>query len=461
MKLSKKKVRYSTLIKAVAVNALLVCGKNGYNFLRQLLPLPCLNTVRASMDKIQRQPGIHPANLQLVKNKYNLAKKKDKMCFLLIDEMSLKKGFSYCQLTGSFAGFEDDGTTRTKRPATSALVVMAVGYIKKWKTPLGYILAENSASYSKIIQIIKDAITAIECEGFSVHGITSDQGPNIERAFREMGATVDDPQVKFNNNSYFVYKDPPHLLKNARNFLLKGHVIMPDGQPPAKWTHLMQLYNKECNRSLKFAPRLTRKHLYDLKFQNKMKVKLAVQVLSHSTSTYIKYLVHKNKMPKDSLATSKYCKLFNDLFDIFNSGTFKCKVPLRRALKTDETQTVLNNYIKFLEDLQHLNKKRGVKFIKGWLQNINVLLKLGPFLNSQGITHLKTRNLCQDPLENFFGRIRYKQKVPTARQFSLFYANIAGSSLLRPSSATNCEEEVDSSAETVNALDHLLKGVGI
>jgi hypothetical protein len=425
-----------------------------------MLPLPCLTTVRSAMEKIQRQPGIHKSNLKIIKTKLNLTKPTDKLCFILIDEMSIRQNIAFDSKNGSFIGFEDDGNIRTTKQATLSLCIMAVGIVRKWKVPFGYILVNKSAPYNKIIKMIEDAISALEEEDFEVLGITSDQGSNLERAFRILGSTPENPEIIINEKNYFVYKDPPHLLKNTRNYLYQKAVQMPLYSSPAEWSHLVSLFNDECGRPYKFVPKLSRKHLYDLRFQNKMKVKLASQVLSNSCASSLEYLVSCNKMHPSVLATSVFCKKFNDLFDIMNSSNLKCAVPLRRALQSSsEAHNLLKKFPSFIEELKNLNMSRSkVKFMDGWIQSIKVVLKLLPYMNSLGLPYLCTRNLCQDPLENFFGRIRFKQKVPDTKQFITFYANIASSSLLRAPKTTNCEDD-DVDEKVLNVSTTLLNQV--
>ena len=66
-----------------------------------------------------------------------------------------------------------------------------------------------------ICNVIKTSIKAMENEGFHVLGVTSDQGPNFERTFKLLGATEQTPKIHVNERSYFVYRDPPHLIKSA------------------------------------------------------------------------------------------------------------------------------------------------------------------------------------------------------------------------------------------------------
>lgn len=180
-----------------------------------------------------------------------------------------------------------------------------------------------------------------------------------------------------------------------------------------------------------------------------MKVKLATQVLSNSCAAALNYLVSNNTMPQKVLATSEYCKKFNDLFDISNSTNFKTPVPLRRSMNlSSEGYRLLADYPRFLQEMKALNADRPqVKFIDGWIQNINVLLKLVPQIEKKyGLPHLCTRNLCQDPLENFFGRIRLKQKFPDTKQFMTYYANVSSTTLLRAPRSTNCEPDDEEKA---------------
>ena len=128
-------------------------------------------------------------------------------------------------------------------------------------------------------------------------GITSDQGSNLECAFKQMGSTPSHPIIKFNDREYIVYKDPPHLLKSARNFILNHNVALPGNsfQAPAHWQTLINFYEENQKNTIRLAHKITKKHLFDLKFQNKMKVKLVSQVLSNSCAAAIKFYSTINK----------------------------------------------------------------------------------------------------------------------------------------------------------------------
>ena len=108
----------------------------------------------------------------------------------------------------------------------------------------------------------------------------------------------------------------------------------------------------------------------------------------------------------------------------------------------------------WLQELDKLNKGHKVKFIKGFIQSLNVVIQLLDKLHKHNIKYLSTRNLCQDPLENFFGRIRSLNKSPDSKQFEENFRRVAFTDLLSPvklniSKSTNCEE-VETEGKIVN-----------
>ena len=88
--------------------------------------------------------------------------------------------------------------------------------------------------------------------------------------------TVDKPFFEVDDTKLYVYRDPPHIIKNARNFLEKSPVHVPNCYGKASWSHLQQLYQLDLENSIRHAHKLTETHLSNLKFGNRMKVKLAV-----------------------------------------------------------------------------------------------------------------------------------------------------------------------------------------
>jgi hypothetical protein len=135
-----------------------------------------------------------------------------------------------------------------------------------------------------------------------------------------------------------------------------------------------------------------------------------------------------------------YCKKFNDLFDIFNSGSPSDAVPLRKPLSLNSPSIkILEDYIPWLTELQALNPKRKCSFIDGWIQSINVLLLMRKEISQDVLPYMCVRNLCQDELEKFFGKVRLQHKFPTPQNFIDAYCRLSTASLIRAPLTSNVE----------------------
>ena len=197
-------------------------------------------------------------------------------------------------------------------------------------------------------------------------------------------------------------RDAPHANKCARNLLAsKKGIHIPQCAGLATWDHIEQLYEHDAKSSFKIVSKLTDRHVYNLKFDNKMKFKLTCNVLSHSTSAGLNTMVSANQISPSALATCIYCQ------KLINSPSFKASVHLRRPImmKSEKTLNFVNESIPWFKRLEKIND-RQCKFIGGMIQNLNVVMKLVVNLSSMGIPFLCTRNLNQDPLEHFFSTIQ-------------------------------------------------------
>lgn len=455
------KQRYSPFNKWIAVNILVACGVPGYNFIRQLLPIPSLSTIQNLLKLYKMAPGVNEQNVKMLKLKVNPKNDKERIAYLLMDEVSLRKGLVYDQRHDLISGFEDDGVTRKNKLVKSALCVMAVGVVKKWKYPIGYFLSSKPFQSARLMNIVKHSIKMVEKHGFNVVGITTDQGSNFESTFKMLGCSPTNPKIQLGDKSYFIHKDVPHLLKNSRNFLLNGAVNVP-GYPTkaAEWEHIEKLFETDVKNSFKLVPRITRKHVYKLKFATKMKVKIASQILSNSSAAALNFLIATNKIPSAAAATSSYCKTFNDIFDVLNSSSPKDRVRLRRPLhKQSPSIGFLQKAKLWLSNLCDLNTHRPkCPFIMGWVQTINATMQLLNILQPHGVKYLSTRNINQDPLELFFGKIRLRQQFPNAHMFIDSYAKSSIASLVRAPLTGNCEND-DSSTSHLNETVEYLNAV--
>ena len=116
----------------------------------------------------------------------------------------------------------------------------------------------------------------------------------------------------------YVILDVVHCIKLVRNCFASSREIFTSKDEKVSWTYIEKLETKQREEGLHLANKLRRRHI-DWK-DNKMKVSLAVQTLSRSVASSLELL--KTKLDPeftDVQPTVEFVRIFNDLFDIFNS----------------------------------------------------------------------------------------------------------------------------------------------
>ena len=196
-------MKYTSLQKYLAASLLIGTSVAGYKFLRSILPLPSIDTILRMLRKLKVKPGISEINVRNLKMKVDAKDPKKNQVFLLLDEMSLRKGLGFDQASDTIVGFQDTGLSRSKSLATHALVVMAVGFIQKWKYPLGYFFSSSTMKAEEVKDILEESVIKMEEAGFEVLGVTTDQGSNFEKTFKVLGVTPHYPKFQLGNKIYF------------------------------------------------------------------------------------------------------------------------------------------------------------------------------------------------------------------------------------------------------------------
>lgn len=292
-------------------------------------------------------------------------------------------------------------------------------------------------------------LTELKNIGIKVVAITTDQGSNFAKCFKNLGVSISEPFFNFQNEKIYVLCDVPHLIKSVRNTLKNYNIRSNDGT--AKWYDIRKCYELNLSNNFKFIPKVTEKHINVPPFGGKMKVKLATQVLSASMATAIHtatIINIPNKLGSDAVATAKFCNKMNNLFDVLNSSCVTSSSPYKRALTTDGISwkylAEMCNWISswVIVDVNEKNITNRIKCKSGWLQTINATTGLFKMLSEKyNWNYLLTRRLCQDGLENFFGLIRKRgglRENPSCSQFIDSFKIVAIQSLLKPSKAANC-----------------------
>lgn len=182
-----------------------------------------------------------------------------------------------------------------------------------------------------------------------------------------------------------------------------------------------------------------------------MRVKLAVQVFSHSMSSAIRTCAETGQLrSQTAIDTADFIEFMNKLFDCLNSRSLFSSNPYNSAL--NHSGTVKTFLLKASEYFLNLKKIKKGKIsqppcFKGFTQTINAILSFFEEEKSNEITFLMTNRLNQDVLENLFSIFRQKggyNKNPTSRTIR---TSIRSNSIFSicTSAGTNCEtsQEID------------------
>ncbi|RXG59665.1 DNA transposase THAP9 [Armadillidium vulgare] len=293
-----------------------------YNVLREIFKLPSVSSLRLWTRKLNIQVGVCPRLFSVLSAKMLKVHEVDKICVLYIDEMSIKKSLEYNSRFGSILGFVDYGNGRREpKLANTALAFMVRSLHSNWKQALSFFFCENSVSFLELKEVMFSILTELKNIGIKVVAITTDQGSNFAKCFKNLGVSISEPFFNFQNEKIYVLCDVPHLIKSVRNTLKNYNIRSNDGT--AKWYDIRKCYELNLSNNFKFIPKVTEKHINVPPFGGKMKVKLATQVLSASMATAIHtatIINIPNKLGSDAVATAKFCNKMNNLFDVLNSS---------------------------------------------------------------------------------------------------------------------------------------------
>ncbi|KYM99501.1 THAP domain-containing protein 9 [Cyphomyrmex costatus] len=192
--------------------------------------------------------------------------------------------------------------------------------------------------------------------------------------------------------------DACHALKLVRN-TFADCTIYDHENNVIRWSHLLNLVEIQEREGLHPATKIRRRHVC---FQNeKMKVKLAAQVLSESVAKALLYM--EKRFPNQFIgasSTSIFCQTFNDCFDILNS---------RNTMKPI------------------LESSRKTGFL-GIIVGMQSVFRISHYLFTNNlITYVLTYKFSQDHLETFFSSIRKMGgfcNKPTCYQFKNSYKKL-------------------------------------
>jgi hypothetical protein len=274
---------------------------------------------------------------------------------ITFDEMSIKKKIDY--RSSEFVGYVDFGGVITRDScegveAKQVFVLMLVGLNVSWKVPIAYFLI-NSLTASEKSSILMTSIRHLQSIGINVHFLSFDGLRSNIAAAELLGACmkIDNLRPYFPNpvtgENVYVVLDACHMMKVARNVFRREGGFKDMYGRLVDWQFIARLHDLQVEEGLKVGNKLTKNHLNF--FQQKMKVKLAVQVLSESVADALDFLGNDLKLRQFEgyEATAFFCRLTDRFFDICNT-----KNPLAKGFNAPLNAQNQKEWEPFLEEVE-------------------------------------------------------------------------------------------------------------
>ncbi|KAK9696491.1 hypothetical protein QE152_g31863 [Popillia japonica] len=232
----------------------------------------------------------------------------------------------------------------------------------------------------------------------------------------------------------YIILDACHMIKLIRNSLAKVEFLQTiNGK--ATWLCIKKLQSYQSKQGLLAGNKLTGTHI---NFEQKiMNVHLAAQVLSKSVSAALRFCQSDLELSQfeDSEATSIFCEIFNNAFDILNSRCTFAKYQYNRPISEATYKSMklqIREIINYIENVKLpsgqtiLTSQKKTGFL-GIIINLKNVFNLYDAYHKRNLKYLSTYKLSQDHLEIFFSAVRSRfgmNNNPSALQFKYAYKRL-------------------------------------
>lgn len=461
------RTKYPTSVRNFAIG-LHSHSVRGYEYVREVFDktLPHPHTVRHwySNSDIDAEHGVNEYSLNVLKKKVEEKHANGKKLFLslLFDEMSIKTLIQLAE--HGMIGFENfDGIDpKTAKPATNVIVYMVSAVNDNFQFPFMYYFITNLDGAQKAHMLVKVS-KAIISTGAILISVSFDGMKSNPNMCQLLGANLNvlspdfKPYIEIDGHRIYVIYDPSHLLKLVRNTLGEKEVIYDVDKNAIKWIYIQMLVKLKDDFDFSLTHKLNKAHL-DWK-NNMMKVKLAAETLSNSSADSLDFLTNiQHHSFKDAQHTAKYMRIFNDVFDAFNSKPNKFKEnPLKRPLSAENADQIFELFeraSKYILGLQ-IRPDKGSRLVdlcssisktgfQGWIVSMKSVRAIYEkyVIQDKVLTTIPTMSFSQDHLELFFGRIRAMlgaNNNPTCMQFKAAYRRLLANTTLLYSRSGNVQ----------------------
>ncbi|KAK3915666.1 Transposable element P transposase [Frankliniella fusca] len=430
-----------------------------YEFINtsQIFTLPSSRRLFDYSHFIQSTEGCQQELTDQIKDKINKCGEEEhfKYINLMFDEMHIRSGLVFSRSTGELIGYtklsgveeelqkmQSELNSKTYKPklAKKVLVFMAQGITSDIKDVVA-VFSTDDLSSSHLYDRTWDVIYHLEESDIKVLTVTCD-GASINRKFICMHERLDESfafcystknLAAGDSRPLFFILDPPHLLKAIRNALAnsfshsKSRKLWKNGQF-LSWKVVETLFALTKDKKFR-GHKLTKAHVKLTAFSC-MTVLLATQVLSSSVANCIEELSsHESMKTLDTSELIIFIRKMNKFFDSVNgqdeSGEGKNPDKLPFTSSDDERFNFLeNDFLSYFEEWKQDVINRPGIFTNGErsrmiishqaLGAIQITVKgiagaIRYMLDVAGAPSVCARVFNQDPLEQYFSKVRRKQ----------------------------------------------------
>lgn len=267
-------------------------------------------------------------------------------CSLMVDEMAIRQhleydGNKYYGQVNLGNGMNNDCLDIAKE----CFVFMVVAVNEDWKIPIGYFLT-SSLNSSQKCELLKHALSLLKETGINIISLTFDGcSSNITMAkllgcnfnISTLDTTFVAQSTNNNNTEVAVFFDPAHMIKLVRNAFGEKKIFMDGDNQIVDFSFIQKLCVLQETEGAHLANKLRKQNIHYHK--QKMKVKLATQLISQSVADALKFLKNNLCLPDflQAGATIKFIEMFNAGFDILNSRSANCigkkKLCVKKTIK--------------------------------------------------------------------------------------------------------------------------------
>lgn len=454
-----------------------------YALLSKCFTLPSAKSLKNLLAKIVIKEGVNPIIFKKLASNVKGLPNDERLCILMFDEMYVNPQLHYNEREDKIKGID---SFNNRKIADHALTFMVKTIKNNNKQPVAYYFT-NCLNAIQLKSAIKEVVHEINSAGLKILATVCDQSRvnvsaidslmgDAKRSYLRKGKEWRHDIFIVDGVSIIPIFDVPHLIKGIRNNLLNKDVTYvdfndEDKEKIVKWEYFQNIYEADkIDGELKILHRLTEEHVYVEKM-NKMKVKIATQLLSHSVAVAANHLTRTGQVDPACRQVIPFVKMFDNLFDSLNCHNF-CEVDgkmYRAGVKLNSPHHKLwTEATRFLKNLKFFEKKvdgkntimiekKNIPSVKNFIKTIEGMQAIWKVLNQKyGFYVMFCRNFNQDPIENFFGRIRSvgaRNVSPNSIGFegaykALLLNNFSSSHSIK----SNCEEDMGAYLQSLDFM---------